>query len=770
MSKDLSTFFYPASVAIIGASRSPEKVGAVVLKNIIESGYKGSIYPVNPNSEQLYGLKCYKDIFSIPQTSELAVVSLPAEQAVQAVYTLGDKGTKNIIVISAGFKETGEEGVKLEQELISAINKYKLNLLGPNCLGFVNNLCPINATFGRPPLIPGNLRFVTQSGAIATSLFDWCLSVGLGFNEFVTLGNKSDINENDLIKYFLDQSKNTLFNHVQGDGPGCLPVGMYLESISNGKEFIKLTSELTKTTPVFIIKPGKTKEAAHAMQSHTGAIAGEDSIFDTALEQSGAVRCASLEDFFDLARAFAWNISPQGPNVAIISNAGGPAVISADAVVEAGLQLAQLDALTRDKLTKVLPRSASIYNPVDVLGDALADRYAQASEIILQNDNVNSLVVILTPQIMTQISTTAEQISSIAKKYNKPVCCCSFIGGGTVVEGENILNQNKIPSFRFPERAIYTIGKMWQYKKHLLSAQKAENIKNTLEPKIDEAGIKNLISQVTQKTLNNFQADELLKQRGINTPATSKIITEQEALDWVEKNQYPVVLKISAPGILHKKKLGGVITDINNPERLKNAWNIISQNIQKLDEVYKNTAQVQIQKAVLAKVELIIGVKNDKNFGPVMLFGAGGSYAELIADRNLHLLPLSIDDAKALVEKSKIYKVIADSEDKDVVLGKLYELMTRLAKLFEAVPNVSDIEINPVIISGSDVWAVDGKVIMEDTTINATAENKPATEVKPAVGPKFKKAVVTSHTNEASTFYYFELKAEEPLILIPGST
>ncbi|MCL5784088.1 MAG: CoA-binding protein [Patescibacteria group bacterium] len=462
MTRDLTGLFFPKSVCVIGASRNQGKVGAIVLKNIIDSGFKGKIYPVNPNTSELDDLNCYKDVASLPEIPDLAVIAIPATQVLEVLKEIGEKGIKNAVVFSAGFKETGEEGERLEKELINIAESKNINVLGPNCLGFVNNLVPINVTFGEVAGQSGNLRFISQSGAIASSLFDWCKTNKLGFSEFITLGNKAVINENDILGYFQKHARKA--SPCEANLPGTLPIGLYLESISKGSQFLKLTSEIAKQDPIFILKPGKTEAASKAMQSHTGAIAVEDAVLDAALFQAGVIRCQTLEDFFDLSRSFSWNQSPKGDKVAIISNAGGPAVISADAVISEGLKLAEFDTETHEKLLEILPRYAGILNPVDVLGDALADRYANASEIILQNKEVDALVVILTPQIMTQIEQTADSLGRLSEKYQKPIFC-SFIGGSLVLEGEQELNKLKIPSFRFPERAIWATGKMWQFRK-----------------------------------------------------------------------------------------------------------------------------------------------------------------------------------------------------------------------------------------------------------------------------------------------------------------
>lgn len=698
MARDLTSLFSPKSICIIGASRTPGKVGAIVLKNIIDSGFTGTIYPVNPNIDELDDLDCFKDVASLPQIPDLAVIAIPVSGVLEVLTEVGKKGIKNAVVFSAGFKETGEEGKKLEIELINIAQANNINVLGPNCLGFVNNLCPINVTFSEVASQSGNLRFISQSGAIASSLFDWCKTNKLGFSEFITLGNKAVLNENDILEYF--QSNKSL---LPENLPNIRPIGLYLESISEGSEFLKLTSVISKTDPIYILKPGKTEAASKAMQSHTGAIAGEDVVLDAVLIQAGVIRCQTLEDFFDLSRSLSWKENPKGDKVAIISNAGGPAVISADAVITEGLKLAEFDENTHQQLQEYLPRAAGISNPVDVLGDALADRYSKAAEIVLQNDQVNSLIVILTPQIMTQIEQTAESLGNLSEKYQKPIFC-SFIGGSLVLEGEQKLNELKIPSFRFPERAIWAIGKMWQFKKYQNNPVNFDPNQISAIPNPDRIRqIINEVSQSGQKTLNNLEANEIVSIAGISTPQTTIVRNIGEAKVFSAAQGYPIVLKLSERGLLHKKAVGGVITNIETDIQLETAFSKLEQH----------NVDIQIQKDTGSGVEVIIGVKRDPTFGSVLLFGAGGSLAEVIADRNLHLLPIDLTLAKQLVERSKINAVLSPaSGNSPYPLEKLYKTIVCLGQLASELPEISEIEINPAIVTEDNVWAVDCKVVL----------------------------------------------------------
>jgi len=757
MQKDLTRLFTPNSIAIIGASRSPEKVGSIVIKNIISSKFQGKIYAVNPNSENINDIACYPDILSLPDVPDLAIIAIPAASVIEVLHQIGEKGIKNVIIFSSGFKEIGETGEKLEKELEEAASKYSLNILGPNCLGYVNNDVPLNTTFGQMDSINGNLRFISQSGAIAASLFDWCQSIGLGFSQFVTLGNKTVVNENDVLSYF--KTNGGQYPNPEEEGlSSVMPIGMYLESITNGSEFVKLASEIGKVNPIFVIKPGRTKAAARAMQSHTGAIAGEDDVFEAAFEQAGVFRCKTLEDFFDLSRAFSWENTPTGGKIAIISNAGGPAVISADAVSESGLELAQFSEEIKNKLIQVLPRSASILNPIDVLGDALADRFAVACETILQTDQVDSLLIILTPQMMTQIEKTAQIVGELSKKYKKPIFC-SFIGGRLVSEGEKILNAARIPSFRFPERAISAIGAMWKWKERQIKLSQ-ESVIGEVDAITEPPRIKAIIDEAVkaqQQSLNSLQADEIVSSLGIPTPPTAAVTNLDEAKNFAVKTGWPVVLKISSPTLLHKASFGGVVKEIWDDNQLGIAWERLSHKINEFPESVKKGLRFQIQKDVANGVEVIVGLKHDPTFGPVLLFGAGGELAELVEDKNIRILPVDRTRVIELVGRSKVIKLLKSAQgEPPYALDKLYDLIIKFTQIIPMIPEASDIEINPVIVTQNDVWAVDVKILLAGVT------------VKKGVSPKFHTATLKNSEVLASNFHYFEFESEEPLIYKPG--
>lgn len=744
MTQDLTKLFSPASIVVIGASRDPSKVGAIVLKNIISSNFPGSVYPVNPNIDNINGQKCYPNVDSLPEIPDLAIIAVPSTLVPVVLEEIGKKNIKNVIIFSAGFKEIGPDGEKLENQLASISQKFQINLLGPNCLGFINNTLPLNATFGRPSRQPGNLKIISQSGALAASLFDWCEATNLGLNTLVTIGNKTVLSENDILRFWQNKKNNS-------------PIGLYLESIKDGQEFLSLTSEISKTNPIFILKPGKSAAAVTAMKSHTGAIASDDSVLEIALKKAGVIRCRQLSDFFDLARAFSWENAPQGPRVAIISNAGGPAVLTTDAIEETGLQLAKFSDTTKQKLGECLPRISNFLNPVDVLGDALASRFSQALDIVLQEGSVDAVLVILTPQLMTQIEETAKVVGDLSKIYPKPVLC-SFIGGNEVARGEKILNNYKIPSFSFPEKAIHALSAMWHWQCYRQSQVSVIPRPTEVQKNLDTIEkILTVAKKDNRKTLNSLEANEIINNIGIPTPPTKVVTTVIEAQNFASDFGWPIVLKLSSSLLLHKSDIGGVITQIFDKESLKIAWEKLDQAKRELDQKVAASVEIQVQKEIVGGVEVIVGVKYDPTFGPVLLFGAGGRLAEILVDKNLSMLPITQLEVQALVSQSKISKILNGYRGEPAYnLDKLYDSIIKLGNLALNQKDLSEIEINPIKVTLNGVWALDTKVILKDgitKTINS---------------PQFKSATTIFHKILAGNFHHFVFKPDTPFTYLPG--
>ncbi|MCA9369001.1 MAG: acetate--CoA ligase family protein [Pseudomonadales bacterium] len=720
MSTQVQTLLAPRSVAIVGASANRQKLSNIVLRNIKDGGYSGRLYPVNPNDQTIEGLQSYSNYVHIPEIPDLAVVVVPAPIVATVLREIGQKGTRAVVIISAGFKEESREGALREMELQEIAREFDMSLLGPNCLGFVNTRRRLNATFGQKLLNKGEMHFLSQSGAIASSLFDWAEHHAIGFEDFITMGNKAGLTENDLLMYWYDQllQKQAASVEKKFNESGYAPIGMYLESLSDGTSFIEIASEVAKHTPVFLLKPGRTPAAQKAMQSHTGSIAGDDAVLSQALKQAGVIRCDTIEEMFDFSMAFSWSRVPEGPNVAILSNAGGPAVVSSDAVVESGLTMATLSKNTKELLSTHLPRAASILNPVDVLGDALSDRYEKALRVLLEEEKVDSVVVILTPQVMTQIEETAKVIGRLAQRYNTPIFC-SFMGAHNISKGEEVLSKYKIPFFRYPERAITILGKMWWWKQWQLHAgKKSTQIDVTPVPQsVITYHLEDIRKQLIagNQYLSSEKINQLFDDWDIATPASTSVTSLDQAKRFAKQTGYPVVLKLSAPELLHKTEVSGVITDVRSAKQLEVAsQTLINRKTELAVAVRKNT-QIQIQAQVEGGVEVIVGVKRTSQFGMVLMFGAGGTLVELIQDRNLHVLPATATDIEKLVTGSKVYALLTGYRGKtELALPKLYHLIAQLANLVQTLPFFSEIEINPVIVTPLDAVAVDGKAILSE--------------------------------------------------------
>lgn len=708
--KNLHLLFKPASIAIVGASSHSNKIGNVIIKNLEKSGYRGEILLVNPKMNSYGSYRVFHRFLDLPKIPDLAIMATPASISVGLIEEIANKGTKNIIIFASGFKEVGGEGEKLEKKLIELGKKYQLNILGPNCLGFVNYAAHLNATFGSVPRESGNLRFASQSGALATGLFDWAAATGIGFKEFITLGNKAAINENDILEYWLAEETNQKYKPSKNSGLSPYePIGLYLESVTDGSEFIKKAAALSRKNPIVILKPGKSKAARAAMQSHTGSMAGDDDIFGAAVEKIGAERADGLEDLFDLLRAFAWEKAPNGNKIAIISNAGGPAVISTDHLASSGLELAKLSRRTETFLRRHLPSAASIHNPIDLLGDASAKIYESALNAVLSESKVDGVMIILTPQMMTEIEETADIIVRLSRKHNKPILC-SFIGGTLISQGEYVLNRARIPSFRFPERATKAFGAMWRWKKRNLESRDSADVKL---PKFSDSTLKrirNYYSRIAleRKNLTAYEVNEIFTEVGINTPHYALVSSFAEANEFVHRYEFPVVLKIISPKIVHKTDVHGIYANISKIEDLSFAVKKLQQLALQIRKDGDDAA-IMIQKFVPDGLQVILGIKTDESFGRALLFGAGGVLAELIADKNLAILPLNNRSLSKLISQSRIAKVLNGYRGNKYAADKLIYLIKQICALAEA-HNLREIEINPVIVTKNDAFAIDGRI------------------------------------------------------------
>ncbi|MGB9677077.1 MAG: acetate--CoA ligase alpha subunit, partial [Candidatus Ratteibacteria bacterium] len=557
----LKYFFRPKSVCLIGASTNSEKLGFKILKNLIDSGYKGKIFPVNPKADTILNLKCYKNVLEIPDSIDLSVIVIPSEFVCDVAEECGKKGVKTLIVISAGFKEMGEEGRKREERLKEIVKKYKMRLIGPNCLGIIDTKNKLNVSFAFEMPPEGNISFITQSGAFGTAVLDWAIKENVGLSKFISFGNKADVSEIDLIE------------ELEND-PDTNVILLYIEGVNEGRKFIDVGKRVSSKKPIIVVKAGKTKIGTKTVSSHTGSLSGSDVSFNAAIKQSGIIRADTVEQLFDYALIFSYQPLLKGERIGIITNAGGPSVMAVDMIEETGLKLAEFSNDTLEKLKSFLPPASNIYNPVDVLGDARADRYEKAIECVISDQGVDGIMVILTPQVITQIKETAESIVKMSKKYNKPVITC-FMGGKRIEDGIKILKENRIPNYSFPERGIISFKRMFDYKKNIEEKLRG----NFYKFKVQKDKVKEKIEYIRKQQINvigDIEGREILSLYGINVINSFLSKNENECEKFLKENEGVYVMKLVSPDIIHKTEAGGIKLNIKTPEEGKKAfWEII---------------------------------------------------------------------------------------------------------------------------------------------------------------------------------------------------
>lgn len=674
----LEKMFNPESVAVIGASHVKGKVGRAVLDNLLD-GYEGKIYPINPKSTEIEGLKCYKTVLDVPGPIDLAVIVIPSKLVPQAVRECGEKGIKYLVIISAGFKEVGVEGAKLENEVKEVARNYGMRIVGPNCLGVLNTHTKCNASFAKKMPPTGNVSIITQSGALGTAILDWSDATSVGFDSFVSLGNKADLNEID----FMEAWKNDENTKV---------ILAYLEGITDGKRFIDVAREVSKVKPVIVVKSGRTSAGARAVSSHTGSLAGSDTAYDAAFLQSGIIRAETMFEFFDMAGGFAGQPVPKGDRVAIITNAGGPGILATDSCERYGLRLATLSKETIDALKTALPAAASFYNPVDVLGDASPQLYRFALETVVKDGGVDGILVLATPQAMTDPVAIAGVIGEIKKQTSKPVLPC-FIGGVVMEEGVQVLKKNGMYNYDDPARAAYAMRMMARY--HKISQRVYP------QPKRFDADIEKVRSVIDRSrsmgiTVLGLEALPVLEAYGMPTLKYKIATRAGDAVNAARELGYPVVMKIVSPDIIHKSDVGGVRVGINNDEELQNAYNKMMKDVT-LAAPRCRISGVLIQQMATGGKEVILGMNRDPQFGPLLMFGLGGIYVEVLKDVQFRVAPLNEKDAYGMIYGLKTHQMLEGTRgEKPSDIDKLVEFLERLSQLVTDFPEILEMDINPV--------------------------------------------------------------------------
>lgn len=702
----IKLFFNPSSIALIGATEREGTVGRTLLENLLLAKDKRKIYPVNPHREKVLDLECYPDIASLPESPDLAIIATPAEGVAEVVEQTGKAGVKSIIIISAGFKEIGADGKAREEKIADVARKYNVRIIGPNCMGLIRPSANLNATFTRIMPKPGHVAFLSQSGALGSAVLDWASSKDIGFSTFVSLGSMLDVNFGDLIDYF-------------GEDTETRSIIIYLESIGNARKFMSAARGFARTKPIIILKPGKFQESARAARSHTGAMVGEDLYYDAVFRRAGAVRVEKIEDLFNCASILNTAQLPKGSNLAIITNAGGPAVLATDALIERGGKLAQLSEKTLAALDDFLPPNWSKSNPVDILGDADSPRFTKTIDITLKDPEVNGVIVIYTPQGGAEPVMAAEAILKYAKS-SKPILT-TWMGNGEVAKARQLFYKSKIPTYEFPEDAVRTYLYMYQYARNLESLYETPE-----ELSLDMGPSKNYLKTLIRKAarrkrtiLTEEDSKKFLTTYEISSTTSHLAKNVNEAIALASRSGYPVVMKISSPDISHKSDVGGVILNISSADELRTAFSKMMENVGRCQPDAKING-VSVQKMITGyNYELIVGSKKDPIFGPVIMFGLGGIEAEFFKDIAVGLPPLNQVLARRLLEQTRIYKLLSQGfrSRPPINLRVLEETLVKFSNLIIDFPEISEIDINPLVITANAAIALDARVILDEESL-----------------------------------------------------
>jgi acetyl coenzyme A synthetase (ADP forming)-like protein len=698
----LESFFNPQSIAIVGASRQKGKVGYEILANMIEAGYEGQIYPVNPKADKIEGLKCYPDLQSIGKRPDLVVIIIPAKLVPAMMQQCAKVGVKSVIIITAGFKEVGQEGRELEKQVVQIARRAGIRIIGPNCLGVIAPAKKLNASFGGDLPTEGVIGYLSQSGALLAAILDMANANGIGFSKLVSIGNKADVDELDVIK-------------ALGEDEDTKVIAGYLESITDGNAFVNQAERISHDKPILLMKSGGTQAGAQAASSHTGSLAGSETAYEAVFERAGIVRCNSIKEQFDYAQAFAYQPLPAGPKVAVITNAGGPGIMAADAIERVGLEFAELDEGTRKTLASELPPAANLNNPVDVLGDALADRYEFALEVVLADKNVDIVLVLLTPQAMTESGATAEVLVKLSDgKYHKPILAC-FLGAEKVRDGLRVLRHGRIPQYDAPESAVATIKAMADYVRWRTRPKRVVKLFAVNRRKVE-----NIIDRHLRKGIREIgetESKEILEAYGFVTPKGSVATTAEQAANIAQQLGFPVVLKIWSPDILHKSDVDGVQIGLRSEKEVRDAFDLMMYRIpKKMPEA--EILGVLVQEMCGGGKEVILGMNRDPNFGPLMMFGMGGIMVEVLKDVSFYLAPLTAEEAKQMLMDTKTYQMLKGVRGQEGVdIETIAEGLQRLSQLVTEFPQIQEMDINPYIVGppGTTPVAVDARMSVEQT-------------------------------------------------------
>lgn len=690
--------FEPKAIAVIGASADEKKVGYAVLKNLID-GFKGKIYPINPTRSEILSLPCYPSVSNVPDKVDLAIVVIPAKAVAEALKDCGKAGVKGVVIITAGFKEVGGDGVAREREIVQIVRSSGIRMVGPNCLGVMNTKNGMNASFAAAMPPEGRVAFFSQSGALGVAIIDWAIENNFGFSKFVSFGNKADLNETDFLEYFAQD-------------PDTDVILGYIEDVVDGKRFIEVAKAVTKIKPVIMIKSGATEAGARAASSHTGALAGSDKAFSEAFRKTGIIRVNGIQELFDTAEMFLSRKMPKGKRLLIVTNAGGPGIIAADAADSLGIKLDPMTRQSIDAIAEKLPPTASLYNPVDVIGDATSERYKVVIEQAIKDPAVEGICVILTPQAMTDPENIADVVISSSKNTDKPLFGV-FIGGQRVRQAIQKMKQTSIPCFTDPSVAINAYAKLINF-----SELKDREIKEETYIEIPKENIKNA-SKILEKMkeagiyeIGGEEAMQILSLYGFSFPERALAKTPMEAVAIAERIGYPVVMKVSSPHILHKTDVGGVKLNLTNEKAVYNAFIEITSNVKRFmpDAFIEG---VMIYEMITGGKEVIFGVSYDRTFGHMLMFGLGGIYVEVLKDVSFRLVPVSKQEAIEMISEIKASKILDGVRgEKPYDKEELVNCILRLSRLVYDFPEIKEVDINPYMIMHNGGIGLDARIII----------------------------------------------------------
>lgn len=696
----LERFLSPRSIAVVGASREQGKVGYEILHNLIVGGFEGPIYPVNPKADEIEGLRCFSDLASIGSIPDLVVVVVPAKLVPNVMEQCVACGVKSAIIITAGFKEIGESGAELEKRVLEIARSGGIRVIGPNCLGVVAPLAKMNASFGGGLPEAGSIGYLSQSGALLVAILDLASASGMGFSALFSVGNKADVSELDVIE-------------TLGKDPNTKVIAGYLESITDGDAFVRMAEYISKQKPILLMKSGGTSAGGRAASSHTGSLAGGDVVYESAFVRSGVVRCDSIKAQFDLARAFAYQPLPKGDSVAVVTNAGGPGIMAADAIERAGLTFATLGEATIEKLKSFLPAAANCMNPVDVLGDALAESYRFAIEAVMADDQVDVVLVLLTPQAMTQTVETAQiLVDACRKNTGKPVLAC-FLGAEKVADAAAVLTKGGVPQYDSPESAVVVVRAMTDYVRWKNRPKRVVKMFPVNRHRVERIIDRHLRRELRE--VGEMESKEILEAYGFVTPKGSLATTADQAGNIAEQLGYPVVMKIWSPDIIHKSDCGGVRVGLRSQQEVMDAFDLMMYRIpMKLPDA--QILGVLVQQMIKGGQEVILGMNRDPQFGPLMMFGMGGVFVEVLKDVSFYLAPLTNDEARQMLVNTKTYQMLCGVRSQEGVdIDAIAEALQRLSQLVTEFPEIQEMDINPFVVGppGTTPIAVDARISVE---------------------------------------------------------